>query len=285
MKDRLRVVIVALSLRLTRRQSAQSRLPTEEDLAALFDGTLSSERRKKVLSALVSNPEAYAEWMEFVESAEYLGIEPATAEMPALKKHNEIKSFWYTVLDNAKSALASYSVYSGLAIAALLLLFVRLDTNVSPTSELYEKFSIHGAPSPHLPIKAMTPSGKQTSLEQLLIQQGYHEGLKELGLVDAISEIESVSIEAQAAASNIGQKNVELFKEVGRWKAISEMYCIGRGSPRFFAQAHKVMRDIGFSIEESAGEYARTVPEKLQQLAAEENSQKEQVCDFVRFLR
>jgi len=284
MKERLKVVIVALSLRLTRRPTL-SKVPTEEDLAALYDGTLRSERRKEVLSALVTSPETYAQWLDFLESAEYLGMTPATLDILAQSEQSGMSRVWHNVLCNLKKALTSYSVYSGLAITALLLLFVGQISSVSPTSALYEKFSGHEAPTSNLPIKSMKQLENQMQLEQVLILDGYNEGLVALGLLKELNAGESSASKARATTSNIEQKHVALYKEVGKWMAIAELHCKREGATHFFDEAHDVILEIGSRIEAVPGEFAGKFVEKLQAVPVEESLQKEQVCSLVRFLK
>lgn len=196
-------------------------VPSEEELAAYYDGGLDPTRRAQVYSHIVGNPDVYSQWLSFVEYADELGLSASLQQFES-PSNNRIK-----FLDALRGWLDIRVVGSGFAFAAVVMFVFTLQPESDGVERLYEKFASSTFPETTLATRSLGGIEKKDDVESIVIGQGYLEGLKRLNRLEGFEERLAHNYDIADVSSGLTASVRVTLKNLGAWAALSSLKCSG----------------------------------------------------------
>jgi hypothetical protein len=272
-------VSVALSLR---RGAPIGERPTAEELAALYEGCLSSDRRTEVLSYLANDEALYAQWLMFFEYAEELGL-PAPAaipvDRPAGNDQRVRRGPKTSFAGKLKRLFNIYILFPGTALAglAVFMLFFQVSQPIG-LDQLYQEY---GTPAPGritLPTRSLGNFWAEPEPERFILSQGFKAGLDRLN-IDA-SDLNLLADEPeQPAVDSLGKESVQTLKAVGEWAALTQTQCPDQNAD-YSAAAEQVWLTLQARLGAMDTPYVQTLAGAAQQISAAESTRSGRVCNL-----
>lgn len=272
-------VSVALSLC---RGTPVGERPDAEELAALYENALSSDRRTEVLSYLANDETLYAQWLMFFEYAEELGL-PAQAAIPVDRPAGDGSPVGQGrkagIAGKLKDLFNIYTLFSGTALAGLAV-FMLLFKVSQPTGldQLYQEYGASVPGRITLPTRSLGNFWSDPEPERFVLSQGFKAGLDRLS-VDA-SDMNLLADHPEQPAVDIpGQDDVQALKDVGEWAALTQLQCPDPSADYAIA-ADQVWAALQARLEAIDGPYAEALAEASQKISAAEQARPDRVCSL-----
>jgi hypothetical protein len=272
-------VSVALSLR---RGAPIGERPTAEELAALYEGCLSSDRRTEVLSYLANDEALYAQWLMFFEYAEELGL-PAPAaipvDRPAGNDQRVRRGPKTSFAGKLKRLFNIYILFPGTALAglAVFMLFFQVSQPIG-LDQLYQEY---GTPAPGritLPTRSLGNFWAEPEPERFILSQGFRAGLERLR-IDAPDMDLLADEPEQPAVAILGKEDRQTLQTIGEWAALTQIQCPDQSADYFIA-ADQVWTTLQARLEAIDAPYAQTLAEVSQQIRTTEPSRADRLCNL-----
>lgn len=272
-------VSVALSLC---RGAPTGERPTAEELAALYEGRLLSDRRTEVLGYLANDEALYAQWLMFFEYAEELGL-PAQAAIPVARpadKNMRVRQGQKTSFAGKLKRLFNiYTVFPGTALAglAVFMLFFKV---LQPTGldQLYQEYGSSVPGRITLPTRSLGNFWADPEPERFILSQGFRAGLDRLNVNAPDMDLLADEPE-QPAVAILGEEDRQTLKSVGEWAALTQIQCPDPSADYAIA-ADQVWTTLQARLEAIDAPYVRTLAEVSQQIRTTEPTRSDRVCNL-----
>jgi hypothetical protein len=281
MNEKSHATTVSVALSLYRGTTVGER-PDVEELAALYENRLSSDRRTEVLSYLANDESLYAQWLAFFEYAEELGL-PAEAAIPTNRPAADaaavpqVKKTSFS--EKLKGFLNLYTIFPGTVLAGLAV-FLLFFQAAQPTGldQLYEQYGTSASGRISLPTRSMGNFWADPEPERFILSQGFKAGLDRLN-IDA-SDLNLLADEPeQPAVDSLGKESVQTLKAVGEWAALTQTQCPDQNAD-YSAAAEQVWLTLQARLGAMDTPYVQTLAGAAQQISAAESTRSGRVCNL-----
>ena len=241
---------------------AQGEPPSTEELAALYNNRLSSQRRQEVLDSIANTPSIYRQWIALVESHQ-APSQQTHAQPPA-------KSLLTTVchyLSKFSEGLKPRVLLSGTALASLLFMVVTLQAPYYTVEQLYQEHNQQWSPNLFkmqngLNTRSVQLFGRYTTPLEQALHQGLALGLDSLGehlFIDGISNKPPLL----PAKSTIPDEEYEHLVIIARVMAIAHFKCQQSSSDKFYQQANNIVQHSLKKLQNSRYPAVQALVEQL----------------------
>lgn len=275
------VTTVSVALALCRGELLGER-PTAEELAALYEGCLSSDRRTEVLSYLANDEALYAQWLMFFEYAEELGL-PATAaipvERPAGNDQRVRRGQKTSLAGKLKRLFNIYILFPGGALAGLVVFMLFFNAS-QPTGldRLYQEYGASVSGPITLPTRSLGNFWSDPEPERFILSRGFKAGLDRLN-VDASDMNLLADAPEQPAVGILGKEDLQTLKTIGQWAALAQTQCPDQRTD-FFIAADQVWTTLQARLEAMDAPYVQTLAEASRKISASKQTRSRRVCNL-----
>lgn len=279
MNEKSHATTVSVALSLYRGVTVGER-PDAEELAALYENHLSSDRRAEVMSYIANDESVYAQWLMLFEYADEFGVEEQVA-VPVIRSAGETRTGPQEQRTSLSDRLGRffniYTLFPGTALAGLAVFLMFFHVS-QPTGldQLYQQYGTSVSGRLELPTRSLGNFWTDPEPERFFLSQGFRAGLDRLN-VDA-PELELLADEAeQPAAGTSGEDEEQTLKAVGEWAALSRVQCPGQNED-FFVAADQVWVTLQARLDTIDTPYAVALAGSTQKIRASESGAPGRVC-------
>lgn len=254
--------LLALGLLRDRKSNSVSDVaPSDEELAALLEGSLDTTRRAQIMESLAADPAAFSRWMALVEAADTLGIE-AFAQQPV--SMSQRAGVVVKLADFAKNQFRMLATAgTGLAAAAsVFLIFSGEPGYRGGVDELYQGYGAGWSQMPAEQIRTRSTGGafkRALQPDELALRQGVVAGAARLGPEFVLQGVAADITVSAASGEQLSADEQQLLQSLGEVAVLSHFKCTLDGESEFFAGTVKVLESMQPALEVSSSDLAHDV--------------------------
>tara|TARA_R110001599_G_scaffold353442_1_gene592232 strand:- start:106 stop:960 length:855 start_codon:yes stop_codon:yes gene_type:complete len=277
--DKKLSAMVVLSLAMLKvKRNRNGKVPSLEELAALYDGNLSDKRRAQVLYHLREDNDLYSQWLLIVESAEHVGSDDNELIVDrVIKTHKQSISKIISDYFNDRFLVPAFTICMIPFLAIILLFNQKVGLN-----DLYLNYATNGQSLVSLPTRSYFENNDlPASAEYKFIRAGYDNGLVSLNLAEAKKG--SSDTEPTAVNRDSYTEQQALYFDLGELAAIVDYQCQGFNE-QFFFDATQVLDSILEELGRSDNEFSKKLSQLLESNLETEQSLKSKLCGMTQLI-
>lgn len=278
--DKKLSAMVVLSLAMLKgKTNRNGKVPSLEELAALYDGNLSEKRRAQVLSHLSEDDDLYSQWLLLVESTEHVSLDENDLIVDrVVKTHKQSISTIISDYFNDRFLVPAFIVCMIPFLAIIILLNQKLGLN-----DLYLNYANNGQNLVLLPTRSYFENNDLlASAEYKFIRAGYDNGLVSLG--SAVAKKGRSNTEPETINRDSYTQQQALYFDLGELAAIVDYQCQGFND-QFFIDAFQVLDSILEGLGHSENEFSKMLKQKLDRTLETKENLKSKLCGMTQLIK
>lgn len=278
--DKRRKAEVLLALGAAQEQALFDK-PTDEELAALVEGTLDTTRKAQLMNVIANDAESYARWVAAVEMADTLQL-GAFAPQAATDAGTGKVSLLARLAAFVKNPLQLAPVGGGLAATALVIFLVGTPTDYQGEVDgLYKDYGQQwqGFPGASVQTRSLTkPKPPVLNAQDQVLKLGIQQGLQRLGDDFSLHNL-SPEPDADISDSRAGLEKAQFnaLQAAGQAAVLSYFKCAVGAAPEYFQQALALQQSL--QLQQYSDETSQQLAAALDMTDASETAETA-VCRF-----
>lgn len=279
--DKRLSAMVVLSLAILKVKTyRKTKVPSLEELAALYDGKLSNKRREQVLSHLSKNDDLYSQWLLIVESMDQVHLDKSDFIINIKNSKQKI-----SILNSLRDLFDAHFLVPGFIACLVSFLTITIVFNQKiGLNDLYQNYANNGQNLVSLPSRSYFENiNLLAENEYKIIREGYDNGVGSLDL-DAKKIGTSNTETLRYNIDNYTQQQA-LYYDLGAWVAIVNYQCKGNND-QFFIDASEVLHNILKGLSSSEKIFSDMLTSKLYSYLDKEQEQglQAKLCGVARLI-
>lgn len=279
--DKRRKAEVLLALGVAQEQALFDK-PSDEELAAMVEGTLDTTRKAQLMNVIANDAESYARWVAAVEMAETLQIGQFAADSAMAQQSAGKGSVLQRLVAFIQNPFKLAPVGGGLAAAALVIFLVGTPTDYQGQVDgLYNDYGQQwqGIPGTSVQTRSLTkPQAPVLTAQDEVLKLGIQQGLQRLGRGFSLHSLSpQPSSEVMETHAGLDKEQFNALQAAGQLAALSYFKCVVGATSGFFDNALVLQKAL--KLDQYDDEASQQLASALQKSESTESAETT-VCRF-----